>query len=444
MAIEKFTIEDLITRIFIAILALFMFFIALRMFTKEILIDLFQMDNRFTQIIFSDLHNPDKQLSIKPNSDEQPDSNPAVTNKLLAIVIQTTKKYTDKLAFIKQKINLYSSDNIFFRHRMVELANLHNKISNWELSPYNEYNRIISVDGDYLNSVQPHFDVKPTLEGFAALKTFLDENEIPFLYVQVPDKLCKYEESDQSVDGVITFSNATIDDFVAGFRAMDVDVLELREELHKAELNHHNLFFKTDHHWKLETGMWVAGLIANRLNEKYQFDISEIFFQPENYQFTVYKDAFLGSQGKKISLSRAKPEDFTLIHPNFPTDITLDIPLIDLNQTGDFDIVYDKSRLGNKNYYKDNLWAVYFYGDKPITTIINNTNHEGKRILMIGDSLDNAIIPFLALGVEQIDSIDLRHYNDSLHELIANGDYDIVICVHYISYVTGLYELLSK
>ena len=63
---------------------------------------------------------------------------------------------------------------------------------------------------------------------------------------------------------------------------------------------------------------------------------------------------------------------------------------------------------------------------------------------MIGDSLDNAIIPFLALGVEQIDSIDLRHYNDSLHELIANGDYDIVICVHYISYVTGLYELLSK
>ena len=74
----------------------------------------------------------------------------------------------------------------------------------------------------------------------------------------LPDKLCKYEESDQSLDGVITFSNATIDDFVAGFRAMDVDVLELREELHKAELNHHNLFFKTDHHWKLETGTGLS------------------------------------------------------------------------------------------------------------------------------------------------------------------------------------------
>jgi len=443
MTKEKFTIEDFITRLFITILALFLLFIVLRMFSKEILVDQFHLDNRFTQFIFSDLNNAD-DLSVKPNSYTLTENELANTNKILVKVIQTTNLYKNKLNFIKQKINLYSNDKIFLRHRMVELANFHNKLISWELSPYNEYNRIISVDGDFLNSVQPHFDVNPTLGGFATLKTFLDENNIPFLYVQVPDKFCKYEDSDQNVDGVITFSNATIDDFIAGFNAMDVDVLELREELHKDGLNHHDLFFKSDHHWKPETGLWVTGLMAKHLNEKYAFNIDETLFSPDNYEYTIYEDAFLGSQGKKISLSRAKPEDFTIIHPRFATDLTLEIPLINLNVTGDFDITYDKSRLGNKNYYKDNPWATYFHGDKPIASITNNNNHDGIRILMIGDSFDNAIVPFLALGVEHIDSIDLRHYIGSLHELISNGDYDIVICVHYISYVTGLYEFLEK
>ncbi|MDR2393357.1 MAG: hypothetical protein LBD93_04290 [Treponema sp.] len=41
---------------------------------------------------------------------------------------------------------------------------------------------------------------------------------------------------------------------------------------------------------------------------------------PEQYRYTFYKDWFLGSLGKKVTLRQTPAEDFTLIAPQFDKD----------------------------------------------------------------------------------------------------------------------------
>ena len=51
-------------------------------------------------------------------------------------------------------------------------------------------------------------------------------------------------------------------------------------------------------------------------------------------------------------------------------------------------------------------YSAYLYGDQALTRIHNLLCGNGQRVLVLGHSFDNCVIPFLALGVEYVDSID--------------------------------------
>lgn len=120
--------------------------------------------------------------------------------------------------------------------------------------------------------------------------------------------------------------------------------------MHESGFNHHEAFFKTDHHWKPETGLWAAGEILKILRDNYKWPVNPDLLQLKNFERVIYPKWHLGSQGKKFTLSRAEPDNISLIYPKFETSFIYEIPSLDINISGDFGITYDMTQISSLDY----------------------------------------------------------------------------------------------
>ena len=249
------------------------------------------------------------------------------------------------------------------------------------------------------------------------------------LFVQAPFKVCKYGDSD--INNKFDFSNANADDLIAGLSKNGIRYIDLRDEARSdfGVDQYHELFFRTDHHWKPETGLWAASVIAHTLNSKYGFHIDLNLFHEEQYEIKVFQRWFLGSLGKKLTLSRVEPEDCSYMLPRFPHEIHYEIPSLGINAMGTFEITYDPYQFSSIDYYEKTLYEGYNYSDNPVIRFHNNQVIDGKRILIIKDSFANVIVPFLSLGVENLCVIDTRMFTGSLLRFTDEYRPDIVLII---------------
>ena len=133
--------------------------------------------------------------------------------------------------------------------------------------------------------------------------------------------------------------------------------------------------------------------------------------------------------GKKVTLSRAHPEDFTLLYPENETLLHYEVKSEGFDSDGDFSILYDMDCLREKNYYQDPYLA-YIYGNQPLERIENKLVDNGYHILVIRDYFGNCVIPFLAMGIQYVDAIDLRYFDGSLQTYIEAEHPDAVVVIY--------------
>lgn len=70
----------------------------------------------------------------------------------------------------------------------------------------------------------------------------------------------------------------------------------------------------------------------------------------------------------------------------------------------------------------------FMTGDRANTIIINNSENNGKKILIIGDSYTNALEFYASFDFKEMHSLDLRHYKGSVSEYLEeHGDIDYVV-----------------
>ncbi|GHT96738.1 hypothetical protein FACS1894141_7210 [Spirochaetia bacterium] len=201
----------------------------------------------------------------------------------------------------------------------------------------------------------------------------------------------------------------------------------MRENIRQENRDHHRLFYKTDHHWKAETGLWAAGIIAQYLNANNGFNIDVGLFDPERYRYDVYEGSNLGSLGRKVTLIRAHADDGVLIYPEFDTDLSMLTLAGNIERQGTFGVTYKNKPIHKPNYYTSFYDWEYSIGNE---VIHNNLLHDGKKILFIMDSFFKTVTPFLALGVENIAAIDLRGFTGSLKTYIKQNKPDMVIVMY--------------
>jgi hypothetical protein len=164
-------------------------------------------------------------------------------------------------------------------------------------------------------------------------------------------------------------------------------------------------------------------------------------FDIRNYEVKTYPTPFLGSLGRRIGILYAGCTDkISVITPRFDSSLTVLDPSKEI--TGDFsEAIFDFS-VDTGNIYTDSIYHIY---SRDISFhIIKNNRAAKQRILIIKDSFAQVVAPFLALGVAQIDMIDLRYFdNDSLFGYIEETKPDLVMFLYNPSMLDEKYTMIS-
>ena len=332
-------------------------------------------------------------------------------------------------AYIKKKFGDYSSEKLPGYHNIVESAKQYENAVKWNMASMSDYNAVVKLHDGYLTTYMSSRDITENANVTIELAEFCRQRGIEFFYANLPTKICVSE--DKNISGVLDFANQNADRFLAMLDDAGVRNYDFRKLLHEDGINHHEAFFVTDHHWKPETGLWAARHILKILRDDYGYDVNPDVLNPDRFDYVIYPEWFLGSQGKKVTLARTKPDDFTMIYPKYETYLHYEIPSRGINTSGDFTVTYDMKHVESKDYYHKNPYAAYNHGDMPLIRMDNAKVRNNKKILIVHDSVSNCVVPFISLGVQNICSMDLRAFSGSIKKFIAMEKPDAVIIIYY-------------
>lgn len=330
------------------------------------------------------------------------------------------------------RLENWLEDNVHIYHSIAELQRSYDKEIHWNvINP--AYNAVSLHDG-YWAFVYKRQDMKERIQSVVSFHEFLQSLHIPLTYIQAPGKINAHGEQDAWLRSRYDFSNANADQLLSGLRENSIDTIDLREYFHQTtpDDQYHQLFFRTDHHWLPQTALAAAGFTAEHLNRKYGFKINTSNLNPNWFNIENLPDFFLGSLGKKVTLSMTAPDGFPILHPDFPTHMHLEIPDKGINTEGPFEITYDKNEINCIDYYRKIPYDAYGYGDRPLLVInnLNSSEISDKRVLVIKDSFGDTMIPLISLVCKDTVSVDIRHFDGSLRALIKSFHPDIVLILY--------------
>ena len=342
----------------------------------------------------------------------------------------------DKIKTAEQKAENWTGKYLWHYMDVVQWADAYKgNIVRWNIRAWGEYNGVVELTDGHLTVFKQKKDVTAKAENVAAFADACQEQGIPLVMVLVPSKIAP---SDVDVSGKLDFSNQNADDFVRLLREYGVDCMDIRDNIIQDGLDHHDLFYRTDHHWKVSTARWATEKIFSHLNEFYGYHADPSLLEPDRYDEVLYPASFLGSRGKKMTLARTTPDDFSLYYPKFTTSFTISIPSLHLEKQGDFSIMYQMEAMDFSNgLYKSNPYSALGYGDQDFIDIHNHLKTDGKHFLLIHDSFGDAVTPFLALGMEHLQTIDLRHFTGSLQTFVQKERPDAVIILYFVQELGG-------
>ncbi|MFB8377855.1 alginate O-acetyltransferase AlgX-related protein [Paenibacillus taichungensis] len=275
-------------------------------------------------------------------------------------------------------------------------------------------------------------DTKDLSDRIAALGAHLDP-KTKLTYVMTPDKYVRgYTKFPEGIP--YNYNNETADGFLANLKQDGIDTVDLREGLLESGIPAKDLFFITDHHWKIKTAFWAFGQLVNHLDGMYDkpLDPGHYFTDLNNYNVVPYQDIFIGSQGRKAGKYFAGDDDFDLIYPKFKTDYSFYFKTGETEATlnGRFEdallTTYPLNVQGATYDLTADKYFTYLYGNQGIVHVVNKDKPNGLKVLFIKDSLAVPMISFLSTVVSEIYLIDPRYYTGDIVDFASETDLDHV------------------
>ncbi len=296
-------------------------------------------------------------------------------------------------------------------------------------------NQRYRLDNGKLSYVIPELDMSGIAAKTAAFSRYVEEQGIPFLYV---NSLFFLDENDKQLPPSIEdYGNENADRFLALLSEAGVPTLDLREREKAAGIDHYSHFFNTDHHWRPEMGFWAFTEILNFLASRDpSFAVEDALSDFSSYSVAVTKNCFLGSSGRRVGAWYAGKDDFSVITPNFDTALEVFYSRDGSTRRGPLPDCLFFPELFDADPYEASLYDFYCGGDEWMD-IRNLAGEEGlalrgngKRILLIKDSASLVVIPWLSLACGELRTCDLRFEDLSLPELIGAFRPDLVMVLY--------------
>lgn len=159
-----------------------------------------------------------------------------------------------------------------------------------------------------------HSSVVERIDGFYQ---YLSKKDIPFMYVQLPNKLSniKPEFQKQVVDKVNPAATYIVNDL----KSRGIPCLDYREVMKQEKLDSFEYFYKTDLHWNSILAFKAGQNILKEIAHSCGFVLDQSKCEIENYERLCYKQIFLGSYGRNTGLLFSGIDDFEVILPKFET-----------------------------------------------------------------------------------------------------------------------------
>lgn len=285
-----------------------------------------------------------------------------------------------------------------------------------------ELNDVIKLNNGYLTSVQPQATdeaLVSNVETLANIQDYLESKGIKFIYVRAPYKISVFDS--QLPEGVIDYSADNSKRFVELLNQYNINYIDIGLEMHNEGLNQYDYFYKTDHHWTPEGGLYAFSKIDNEIKKEVGIAEENKYTDTNSYNIEVYKDWHLGSNGQRVGVYYAGADDMHYIKPNedvIITDVT--------SQKTDFfsKIMYDESVL-NKRDYEQRLTYDTLYGVTMGHQLHNDSAINSIKVLVSTDSMGKVVVPYMVLSYKDV------YWTGISKELIDEYKPDVVVLITY-------------
>lgn len=171
------------------------------------------------------------------------------------------------------------------------------------------------------------------------------------------------------------------------------------------------LYYRTDHHWTTEAAYYVYAAWAV---EQGLFPL-----ELEDYKAETVTDAFKGTIDAKVGGENAS-DSIEIFRPLEEQSCQI-LHASDGSVTDD---IYEYSWLDTRDKY-----SVYFGGNQSLIEA-SVENGSKRKLLVIKDSYAHCFLPFTFHDFSEVDFVDLRYYNESLKEYMAQKDYTDVLFLY--------------
>lgn len=445
---EKITITNIVTRVCFIVMVIFMVSIAVRFITRQVFIEKLGWDNLFTRIVFFGDEgmgsSPDENGEVTVDIDWQ-DRYP-FSDKYLpsSEIIDPTSgvtgvidEYRAKVLTIEQKIEVYTTDLLFGHMPITRAGKKYNDMIGFENIAASS-DEIITLNNGYLTYKEDALadeEIKKLSDNVSEFSSYLKKQGIYFLYANAGSKVCPSDK--QLPYGAVENTNENADKLLFNLKKDGVNVLDYRPYQEQEYKNWYDSYYITDHHWKNTTGLWAAGVLADRLNTDAGFEFNDKYFDQSSYTINTKENYFLGGQGRSLTTAIADLEPFSEVLPKFKTDLSIQIPTRAIDKRGRYDEVLFRKELFDSisEYSKEDFeirqdtYGTVMWCNDALGTVTNHIteDNKGKRLLMIQDSFGWYLSTYLATDIEKIDFLNLNSFTGSLCSYIEETKPDAVV-----------------
>lgn len=442
----------------VAILLVFFVTIAVRVFTRQVIVKYLGINNAFTASVFFDSQAMETE-GIGERFGEQKQGTEyqrvdidwevlypfggtasAATDFAAMRTNSVFEPYTSKIRNLEEKIQAYTGDLLAGQGLITQMYYEYNKLINWKwgTSGADDDSTIIYMKNGYLTYQQHAIDLEDMEEIADSLQDFsnyLETKNIPFLYVNAGSKVNPVDKQLGPLDASLEFTNENGDALQNALDIRDVPYIDMREEMLDANLDWYDSYYKTDHHWKAETGLWAAGVIADKLNEIADMDFEGSYFEESSYHLTRHENIMFGGQGNVVTHANAEPEDFTEIIPKFPTSFHVTIPSKSFDVQGDYEAsLYDSDSLESVIQTENggNAYSCVRWTNDDLGMIQNNMaeNNSDKKLLILSDSFGWFLNTYLECDIGETHIIYPMAFDGSIRTYIDQMQPDAVIVLY--------------
>lgn len=172
-----------------------------------------------------------------------------------------------------------------------------------------------------------------------------------------------------------------------------------------------DFYYRTDHHWN-SFGAY----------EGYRVLAQNMGIQPlgkDAFTFRLASDDFLGTLYSKAVDFTQRPDDIYLPEAKTPQRIVQSVG------GEEREGLYWEEYLEKKDQY-----STFLGGNHSVEVIRNETQTNGRKLLLLKDSYANSLVPFLCMHFSEIHIIDLRYYSQNVYDYIEENQVDSVAAVY--------------